>query len=510
MSAAADTSPVSASPGPVLELVDVRKSFGPIEVLHGVDFALRPGEVHALIGENGAGKSTIMKILGGFLAPSSGEVRLDGRPAPYASGAQAEAAGVVVIHQEFNLAPDLTVSENVWLGRELGRVFLDHRAMREGTRKLLDELDSRIDPDARIRDLPVSDRQMVEIAKALSRNARVLIMDEPSAVLTHREVEVLFRQIDRLRAQGVALLYTSHRLEEVTRLADRVTVLRDGAVVRRAMRGELTEDGMATAMVGRDLEDIYPARRHEAGELALEVRGFSVPPLVHGVSFTLRRGEVLGISGLVGSGRTELAEGLVGLRAASGEIRRNGAPVRIASVREAAAQGMAYLTEDRKERGLLLDKNLRENLTLSTLPRFGSPFISAAREEAALTRAIGDFDIRAPRRDMAVGNLSGGNQQKLLLAKTLLSDPEIVIIDEPTRGIDVGTRSQIYAFIDRLAREGRSVIVISSDMPEILGLSDRVLVMRQGAIAGELAGERISETDVVRLVMGTSEERADV
>ncbi|MBS7544955.1 sugar ABC transporter ATP-binding protein [Ancylobacter oerskovii] len=495
---------MTAATAPVLELVGVRKSFGPIEILHGVDFALHAGEVHALIGENGAGKSTIMKILGGFIAPSAGDIRLDGRPASYRSGAEAEAAGVVVIHQEFNLAPDLTVSENIWLGRELGRVFLDHRAMRAGTQALLDELDSAISPEARIRDLPVSDRQMVEIAKALSRKARVLIMDEPSAVLTSREVEVLFRQIERLKAQGVALLYTSHRLEEVTRLADRVTVLRDGAVVRRARRGELTEDGMATAMVGRDLQDIYPARRHHPGEVALEVRGFHVPPLVEDVSFALRRGEVLGISGLVGSGRTELAEGLVGLRPAHGEIRRNGVPVAIGTVREAAAHGMAYLTEDRKERGLLLDKNLRENLTLSTLPRFGTPFLSAAREEAALGKAIADFDIRAPRRDLRVGNLSGGNQQKLLLAKTLLSDPEIVIIDEPTRGIDVGTKSQIYAFIDALAREGRSVIVISSDMPEILGLSDRVLVMRQGRLAGELAGERITETAVVRLVMGTA------
>lgn len=494
---------------PVLELVGVRKSYGPIEILHGIDFALHAGEVHALIGENGAGKSTIMKILGGFTPPSAGEVRLDGRPAPYLSGAQAEAAGVVVIHQEFNLAPDLTVSENIWLGREIGGLFLDHKAMRRGTQALLDELDSPIRPEARIRDLPVSDRQMVEIAKALARKARVLIMDEPSAVLTSREVEVLFRQIDRLRAQGVALLYTSHRLEEVSRLADRITVLRDGAVVRRAMRGELSEDGMATAMVGRDLEDIYPARRHEIGAVALEVRGLSVPPLVHDISFTLRRGEVLGISGLVGSGRTELAEGLVGLRHASGTVLRHGEPVAIRSVRDAAAQGLAYLTEDRKERGLLLDKTLRENLTLADLARFGTPFLSDAREDAALTKAIADFDIRTPRRDMRVGNLSGGNQQKLLLAKTLLSDPEIVIIDEPTRGIDVGTKSQIYAFIDALARQGRSVIVISSDMPEILGLSDRVLVMRQGRLAGELAGERISETAIVRLVMGTSEDRRE-
>ena len=489
---------------PVLALSDVRKAFGPIEVLHGVDFALHAGEVHALIGENGAGKSTIMKILGGFLAPSSGQVLLEERPAPYRSGAEAEALGVVVIHQEFNLAPDLTVAQNIYLGRELGGLFLDHKAMRAGAQALLDQLECRVSPDARIRDLAVSDRQMVEIAKALSRKARVLIMDEPSAVLTSREVEVLFRQIDRLRDSGVALLYTSHRLEEVSRLADRITVLRDGAVVRRAGRGELTEDGMATAMVGRDLKDIFPARRASFGPVVLEVEGLDVPPLVQGARLSLRRGEVLGISGLVGAGRTELAEGLVGLRPHHGTIRRNGQPITLRSISDAARQGIAYLTEDRKERGLLLAKTLRENLTLSTLHRFGSPLISRPAEEAALTQAIGDFDIRAPQRDMAVGNLSGGNQQKLLLAKTMLPEPEIVIIDEPTRGIDIGTKSQIYHFIDRLARDGRSVIVISSDMPEILGLSDRVLVMRQGRVAGVLEGGAISETAVVRLVMGTN------
>ncbi|NGM46180.1 sugar ABC transporter ATP-binding protein [Rhodobacter sp. SGA-6-6] len=490
---------------PALALKDVTKSFGPIEVLHGIDFDLHPGEVHALIGENGAGKSTMMKVLGGFLQPTAGEVLLDGAPARFHSGPEAEARGVVVIHQEFNLAQDLTVSQNIWLGREMGGFFLDHKAMRQATQALLEQLECRVGPDARVSDLPVSDRQMVEIAKALSRNARVLIMDEPSAVLTSHEVQVLFRQIDRLRAAGVALLYTSHRLEEVDHLADRITVLRDGAVVRRAVRGELTEDGMATAMVGRDLKDIYPPRRTDFGPVVLEVQDFAVPPLVEGIGFSLRRGEVLGISGLVGSGRTELAEGLVGLRPHTGTLRRNGAEVSLRSLSDAEDHGLAYLTEDRKERGLLLDKTLRENLTLSTLKRFGTPFLSRAAEEAALGKAIADFDIRAPKRDMAVGNLSGGNQQKLLLAKTMLPEPEVVIIDEPTRGIDIGTKSQIYHFIDRLAREGRSVIVISSDMPEILGLSDRVMVMRQGRVAGVLEGAAITETAVVRLVMGTSE-----
>ena len=491
--------------GALLALAGVRKSFGPTEILHGVDFALYPGEVHALIGENGAGKSTIMKILGGYLAPTSGAVLLDGRPAPWRSGAEAEALGVVVIHQEFNLAADLSVAQNIWLGREMGGFFLDHKAMRLATQSLLDQLECRVSPDARIRDLPVSDRQMVEIAKALSRNARVLIMDEPSAVLTSTEVQVLFRQIDRLRAQGVALLYTSHRLEEVAHLADRITVLRDGAVVRQAGRGELTEDAMATAMVGRDLADIFPPRRHDFGPAVLDVTDFAVPPLVQGVSFALRRGEVLGISGLVGSGRTELAEGLVGLRPHHGQMRRKGAAITLRTVSQAARHGIAYLTEDRKERGLLLGKTLRENLTLSTLQHFGALVINRQAEEAALDQAIADFDIRAPRRDMPVGNLSGGNQQKLLLAKTMLPAPEVVIIDEPTRGIDIGTKSQIYHFIDRLARAGLSVIVISSDMPEILGLSDRVMVMRQGRVSGLLDGAEISETAIVRLVMGTTE-----
>ncbi|NBN77448.1 ATP-binding cassette domain-containing protein [Microvirga tunisiensis] len=498
----------AAASAPVLALSGVRKSFGPIEILHGIDFDLRPGEVHALIGENGAGKSTVMKILGGYLAPSSGSVCLDGHETIFSGGAEAEARGVVVIHQEFNLAPDLTVAQNIWLGRERGGFFLDHAAMRADTARLLADLDCAVSPDARIRDLPVSDRQMVEIAKALSRKARVLIMDEPSAVLTHREVAVLFRQIERLRAAGTAILYTSHRLDEVSHLADRITVLRDGAVVRRAVRGELTEDGMATAMVGRDLSDIFPPRRSAFGDVVLQLERFSVPPLVSDVSLSLRRGEVLGIAGLVGSGRTELAEGIAGLRSHLGTVRRNGQPVSLPTPRSATAQGIAYLTEDRKERGLLLGKSLRENLTLSALERFGLLLVSRDREEVALDAAIRDFDIRAPRRDMKVGNLSGGNQQKLLLAKTLLPGPEVILIDEPTRGIDIGTKSQIYAFIDRLAREGRSVIVISSDMPEILGLSDRVLVMRQGRVAGELAGEEINETAVVRLIMGTSASRS--
>lgn len=489
----------------VLALQNVSKSFGPIQVLHDVNLALEPGEVHALIGENGAGKSTIMKTLGGYLDPTSGELLLDGKPHRFASGPQAEAAGIVVIHQEFNLAPDLTVAANVFLGREPGGWRLDHAQMQSQTQALMDRLHVRIDPQARIRDLSVPDRQMVEIAKALSRKVRVLIMDEPSAVLTYREVQTLYEQIDRLRAEGVAILYCSHRLEEVAHLADRITVLRDGRVVRQAMRGELTEDSMATAMVGRELQDFYPPKGHPSDQIALQVQGLTVPGRVHGVDLTLGVGEVLGIAGLVGSGRTELAEGLVGLRNSTGDVRVNGQPVQIRDLRDAFAVGLAYLTEDRKEAGLLLDKSLRENLTLATLERFGTWRIDTAAEDAALDRATQDFDIRAPRRDMPTGKLSGGNQQKLLLAKTMLPDPRIIIIDEPTRGIDVGTKRQIYAFIRKLADEGRSVIVISSEMTEVIGLSDRVLVMREGRITGEVTGPAMTEENIVRLAMGVGE-----
>ncbi|WP_312525048.1 sugar ABC transporter ATP-binding protein [Paracoccus sp. (in: a-proteobacteria)] len=490
----------------VLALDRVTRSFGPIEVLHGVDMALHAGEVHALIGENGAGKSTIMKILGGFLAPTTGQVLLNGQAAPYRSGPQAEAAGIIVIHQEFNLAPDLSVAANVFLGREIGGWRLDHNAMREQTAALLERLQTKISPDAQIRDLSVPDRQMVEIAKALSRDARVLIMDEPSAVLTHREVGALYDQIDRLRADGVAIMFCSHRLDEVVHLADRITVLRDGSVVHRGVRGEMTEDNMATAMVGRELTDFFPPKATALGDTVLEVSSLTVPGRVHDVNFQLRRGEVLGIAGLVGAGRTELAEGLVGLRPATAKVKCNGQDLTIRDPRQAADAGLAYLTEDRKEAGLLLQKGLTSNLTLAALEKFGRIRIDKTAEARALENAIKEFDIRAPSREIMAGNLSGGNQQKLLLAKTMLTDPQIIIIDEPTRGIDVGTKSQIYAFIRKLAAEGRSIIVISSELTEVMGLADRVLVMRQGRIAGEVSGNEITEDNIVRLAMGVGAE----
>jgi ribose transport system ATP-binding protein len=344
---------------------------------------------------------------------------------------------------------------------------------------------------------------MVEIAKALVRDARVLVMDEPTAVLTARESAVLFRQIDRLKALGVAILYTSHKLEEVKAIADVVTVLRDGVEVITAPVDELSVDDMARHMVGRDVSDLFPIKHVLAGsEIVLDVDRLSIPGRVEAASFKLRRGEILGFAGLVGSGRTELMEGLVGLRHSTGSLRVRGVPVRVRSLNDALALGLAYLTEDRKGRGLLLNQQMRPNLTLLGLDRFSGVFIDEGAEEKALDTAIGEFDIRAPSRTVRVGNLSGGNQQKLLLAKTMLVEPDIVIIDEPTRGIDIGTKQQIYGFIDKLARAGKSVIVISSEMAEVIGLSHRVIVMHAGRIVGELEGEAVGEEAIVRYAMG--------
>ncbi|SER84123.1 monosaccharide ABC transporter ATP-binding protein, CUT2 family [Tranquillimonas rosea] len=495
---------------PLLAIRDVSRSFGGIEVLHGVDFDLRPGEVHALIGENGAGKSTTMKILGGYLPPSSGTVELDGSTVSFSASDEAEAAGVVMIHQEFNLTEQLTVEENVFLGRELTKgLFLDKTTMRARTREWLERLDCHLDPTLRVSQISVSDKQMVEIAKALGRNARVLIMDEPTAVLTRRETDILLDLIARLRDEGTAILYTSHKLDEIARIADRVTVLRDGSVVMAQEAEGLTEDDMARAMVGREMSDLYPDKAPEpSGETVLDVQGLSVPGHVRDASFTLRRGEVLAFAGLVGAGRTELMEGVVGLREATGSVHvgeRKLPPNNVAAARSA---GLVYLTEDRKGRGLLLNKNLAENLTLLALNRFSGVTIDKRAEDEALTDAISRYDIRAGDRGMLAGQLSGGNQQKLLLAKTMLAEPDIVIIDEPTRGIDIGTKQQIYGIIQRLAAEGKAVIVVSSEMAEVIGLAHRVVVMAQGRIAGELTGDDIGDEPIVRLAMGLDAKEA--
>jgi ribose transport system ATP-binding protein len=490
----------------------VSKSFGPVQVLFGVDFAVRRGEVHALMGENGAGKSTLMKILGGYQPASNGTVMVDGKAAALKDSGDAERLGVVMIHQEFNLAETMTVEENIFLGRErLKRHLLDKRAMWTAARQVLDELECPVDPDACVADLTVSEKQMVEIAKAVSRDVRVLIMDEPTAVLTGSETAVLFRLIRRLTAQGVGVAYISHKLAEVKQISDRVTILRDGHWIATEPTDSLSPDDIARLMVGRDLSGMYPPRRPppEGAPVALTVQSLSVPGRVRDASFQVRQGEILGFAGLVGAGRTELMEGIVGLRhRSSGMVRTAGTARPVRTVDDALAAGIAYLTEDRKGHGLLLTQPLAANLTLLALARQKSLFIDHAAERNALKNAVTEYQIKAGDAEMPVSSLSGGNQQKLLLAKIMQVKPRILIVDEPTRGIDVGTKHQIYLFLCDFVGKGGSVIVISSEMPELIGLAHRILVMRDGRITGSLSGQDIEENEIVRYATGLKGEGA--
>ena len=495
----------------LLEARSLSKSFGPVQVLKNINLQIYGGEVHAIIGENGAGKSTLMKLLAGNERPTAGEILIDGKPIAFANPVEAEAQGIVLVHQEILLAPDLTVAQNIYLGRELlNGITVNDRSMREGARKAIRDLGADINPDAVVGSLSIAQRQLVQIARVLLVPHRVVIFDEPTASLTPVETEALLKVIRDIRAKGVAVLYISHRLPEVKEISDRVTVLRDGTLVAAHMASELQPADMARLMVGRDVAKLYPDRATQHGvEAVLEVSGFSVAGHVKEASFRLNRGEILGFAGLVGAGRTELMEGVVGLRPGKGDVRHNGKPAHFRDAHDSLTAGIAYLSEDRKGKGLLLTKDLGINLTLASLTKFVSRFqIDRNKERVALDDAIRDFDIRTGNKDILAGQLSGGNQQKLLLAKMMMLDPSIVIIDEPTRGIDVGTKEQIYQFIASLADEGRSIIVVSSEMPELIGICDRIIVMREGRIAGEVTGERMTEHDIVVLATGVNAEAA--
>jgi ribose transport system ATP-binding protein len=491
---------------PALAVEGITKAFGPNKVLFGVDFDVHPGEVHALLGENGAGKSTLVKILSGYLQPTNGQINVSGRQVELENSSQGEDLGIVLIHQEFNLAEQLTAEENIFLGRELFvGWFLDGRTMRLRSRELLQGLQCDVNPGARVKDLSVSDKQMVEIAKAISRDARILIMDEPTAVLTNREVDVLFRLIRELKQNGVAIVYISHKLDEIQAIADRVTILRDGHLITTELTGNLTPDDMARLMVGRELNDMFPDRAAlpSDSEVVLEADGLTVPSQVKHASFQLHKGEVLGFAGLVGAGRTALMEAIVGLREkTAGRVLHCGREVKIRHLADASKLRIAYLTKDRKGNGLLMQTQLRPNLTLLALDRFTNILIDEERETEALNKAVREFDIRVADTSATAGTLSGGNQQKLLLAKIMQIEPDIIIIDEPTRGIDVGTKQQIYSFIDALTKRGKSLILISSEMQEIIGLCDRVVVMRSGHVAGTLSGDEIEEHEIMRYATG--------
>lgn len=481
------------------------KRFGPVQVLHGVSFALEPGRVYGLLGENGAGKSTLMKILAGYEQPSEGRVLVDGEAVAFSGSRDAEARGIVLIHQEFNLAEDLSIAGNIFLGHERRRGwFLDERAMRREAEAALAAVGLTRDPDEPVRRLIVAEKQLVEIAKALSRKARFLIMDEPTATLTPSEVSRLFGLIERMKAQGVTIVYISHKLDEVERITDEVVVMRDGQLVGRAPTASLTRHDMATMMVGREIADLFPDKVEPQGASApaLQVEGFTVPGWAQDVSFAVRPGEILGFAGLVGAGRTELFEGILGLRPGSGTIRLGGRPAALRSPRDAARNGLTYLSEDRKGKGLHTAFPLRPNLTLMALERYARPWLDQGAERKALKGAVAEFGIRTGSLEARAASLSGGNQQKLALAKVLHPEPRVVVLDEPTRGVDVGAKREIYFLIQKLAAKGLAVVVISSELIELIGLAHRVAIMREGRLVATVGGDEMTEETMIAYATG--------
>lgn len=497
---------VSGRAGVGVSFDGIVKRFGPVQVLHGVSFSLEPGRVYGLLGENGAGKSTLMKILAGYEAPSEGAVSIDGDIVSFKTLREAEALGIVLIHQEFSLADDLSIAGNIFLGHERRKGwFLDERAMRAEAQAALRQVGLDIDPATPVRRLIVAEKQLVEIAKALSRKARLLIMDEPTATLTPSEAARLFALIRQMRSDGVTVIYISHKLDEVEAITDEVVVMRDGRFIGRAATASLTRHAMATMMVGREMADLFPPRIpvDATREPALRAREVSVPGWAHDASFEVRPGEILGFAGLVGAGRTELFEGILGLRPATGEVEIECRPLAIGSLREATRRGLSYLSEDRKGKGLHVDFPLRQNLTLMALERYARPWLDPSAEKQALAKAIDDFGIRAGSTGVRASSLSGGNQQKLALAKVLHPDPQIVVLDEPTRGVDVGAKREIYYLIQRLAQQGLAVIVISSELLELIGLAHRVCVMRAGRIVATLSGDELTEDIMIAHATGT-------
>ena len=500
---------MSATGGPpVLELTDIRKSFPGVQALRGVRFDMRAGEVHALLGENGAGKSTLIKIVSGVHRPDQGSIRIDGKEAVFASPLEAQRAGIATIYQELLLFPELTVAENIFMGHApRGRFGLDWTKMRAQARALLASLDIHdLDVNQVVGTLSVGNRQRVEIAKALSQNARILIMDEPTAALTERDVERLFTIVRLLRARGVGIVYISHRLEEIFLLADRVTVFRDGEYVATKLVRETDRDDLVQMMVGRKIDALFPKLEAPIGDAVLELRDILRKPTTHGVSLTLRAGEIVGLAGLVGSGRSELAQVVFGITPAdSGEIRLGGLPVAIRSPAQAKRLGIAYVPEDRGTQGLVRPMQLKENVSLAVLARVARhAFIDRAAEAALAVDSIRKFGIRASGIGQVVNKLSGGNQQKVVLSKWLASGPKVLILDEPTRGIDVGAKAEIHRLMSELAGQGIAILMISSELTEIMGMSDRILVMREGRIVAEFARAAATREAIATAMMSSA------
>ncbi len=497
----------------LLDVRDIRKSFAGVRALKGVSFDLRAGEVHALVGENGAGKSTLIKIMTGAHLPDEGAIEIQGRAVAGNDPILSKSLGVAAIYQQPALFPDLSVAENIAMGFEARGAFRRIRwgERRRRTRELLDRIGARIDPDALVSTLTMPEQQMAEIAKALGAEAKILILDEPTASLPEREVENLFRVIRDLRSHGVGMIYISHRLDELFALADRVTVLRDGNTVATRPMAEVDRAELIRLMVGREITAVFPKREVAAGEVVLETRGLGCRESgIRGVSLTVRAGEILGLAGLVGAGRTEVARILFGLTPAdSGEIVLRGRPVRISSPAQAVDAGIAYVPEDRRRHGVILEMPVAANTTMAVLRRLSHRgLLDFGAERRLAEEYVGKFSIKTPSIETPVGNLSGGNQQKVSLARWLATKPGVIILDEPTQGIDVGAKSEIHRLMGDLAAEGMAILMISSELPEVLGMSDRIAVMHQGTLAGVLPRSEATQENVLALALGRGKEAA--
>lgn len=491
---------------PLLEMLDISKTFPGVHALDSVRFDLRAGEVHALMGENGAGKSTLVKILSGVYQPNSGTILINGLPVTIQSPHHAQALGISPVHQEVNLEPYLTVAENIFLGRQpKGRFGLvDHGRMQREAASLLAGLGVSIDPSALVGTVSIAERQMVAIARAVSTDARIIIFDEPTSSLSERETELLFGIIQRLRSQGIGVIYISHRMEEIFRLCDRVTVFRDGRYVATKNVADTRLQEIIAMMIGRDISDLFRKEAVPIGEPVLEVRNLSKRGVLDDISFTLRRGEILGIAGLVGAGRTELARAIFGdLRPDGGQVLIEGKQVQPRTPRDAIKAGIGLVPEDRKDQGLVTGLSVQQNISMPlmrSLARFS--VISVAKEKALARDYVQRLAIRTPSIEQKVMYLSGGNQQRVVIAKWLATNPRVLIVDEPTRGVDVGAKAEIHSLLSDLAKQGVGILMISSELPEVLAMSDRILVMYAGTIAGELPGDRATQEEIMHLATG--------
>ena len=489
----------------MLRALELRKDFGGLTVLHPTSIDFLPGEVHALMGENGAGKSTLMKIVAGLYRPDGGQVEWRERYAEFTSPHDALVAGIAMIHQELMPIPNLTVAENITLGTEPCSSFglIDRPAQLARAKELLGELESDINPTRMMRTLTVAQTQVVEIAKALGRQADVILMDEPTAALSDHEVAALFRAITRMKARGVAIVYTTHKMDEVFRLADRISVLRDGRLVGTAPAAELNPAKLITMMVGRELADVFPVRHSPSDEILLEVSGLTREPAYRDISFKVHRGEVVALAGLMGAGRTEVVSAIYGLQPATeGQIRLNGTPLTIRNPEDALAAGIGMVTEDRKGLGLIPALGVGQNITLSALRDYSrGPLVDHSAESAASETQMTEFAVKANSSSQPISQLSGGNQQKALLARCLLGGPDLIILDEPTRGIDIGAKAEIYALIQKLARAGKGILLVSSELPEVLSLAHRIVVLRRGSVSATLDAASTDQETVLRHAM---------